>query len=186
MKKYFLLIISIISFTTIFAQEEYSRPVKDNSKFWDRVYFGGGAGAGFGNITQIQVNPRIGYGVTDRLIAGIGINYFYSRINYDKIYGSGGTFSTSVYGNTLFSSFSILENVAALAEYEALNWEYYDYDVNDYRRSWISSVFVGGSYRQPIGKKGFMELGMLYNLNYQNQKVSPYSSPWVPRVSIYF
>ena len=76
--------------------------------------------------------------------------------------------------------------VAALAEFEALNWEYYDFDVNDYRRGWVNSVFVGGSYRQPIGKKGFMELAMLYNLNYQNQKVSPYPSPWVPRVSIFF
>lgn len=174
-------------FLPVTAQDDYSRPVNGGkSKIWDRMYFGGGAGMSFGTITQIQLNPRVGYGITERLMAGVGLNYFYSKINYDKIYGSGGTYSSSIYGTTVFSSFRLLENLAILAEYEALNWEYYDFDIFDYRRDWIHSVFVGASYRQYIGKKGFMELSMLYNLNYANQKISPYPSPWVPRVSFYF
>lgn len=186
MKNSILTLLFVTICISLYAQDDYSRSVNNKSKFWDKVYFGGGASVGFGTITQIQAYPRIGYAITDDLIAGVGINYLYSKINYTKLYGSGGTVSSSIYGGTLFSSYRILENIAAQVEYEALNWEFYDIDILDYRRDWINSFFIGGSYRQPIGRKGFVELTLLYNLSYENQKVSPYSSPWVPRISFYF
>ena len=78
----------------------------------------------------------------------------------------------------------IYKTAFAHIEYEALNFDYYNVTTSDYERKWVGSFFVGGGFRQAFGKNGYLQLMLLYNLNHQ--ALSPYSSPWVPRISIFF
>ena len=46
------------------------------NKLSDRIYFGGGGGFSAGtNFTSISLAPQVGYKITDRYSAGIGITY---------------------------------------------------------------------------------------------------------------
>ena len=173
-----------------FSQDEdYSKePVKKNDKptfgkFTDRLVFGGGAGFQFGTETNITLMQKAGYYVNDNFLVGAGFTYIYYKVNYDQMYGYGGTFKTSLYGASLFADYFIMENFIVHFEPELLNFEFKDLNTGYTDRSTLSSFFIGAGYRSKISNKGFVELLLLYNLNYKEN--SPYSSPFVPRISFF-
>jgi len=187
-----ILFLSVIGFNQLHAQDnDYSREKdktekprdekkkKPSDKDWDKIVIGGGLGMQFGSQTYIEISPKIGYKLTEKSLVGTGITYQY----YSADLGTLGKIKTSVYGGSIFTSYEPIENFFGWAEYELLNFEYYDLN-NELARKWIGSPFIGIGYRQPIGNKGFIQLTFLYNLNYSSE--SPYSSAWVPRVSIFF
>lgn len=185
-----ILLLSFFGITLTFSQDEdYSKePVKTNGsssthKILDRMVFGGGAGLQFGSETNISLMPKAGYYFTDNFLAGAGLTYIYYKINFDRIYGYGGTYQTSVYGGSLFGDFFIMDNLFLHAEPEFLNYEMYDYKTGNETRTWVSSYFVGAGYRSKISKKGFVAIMLLYNLNYKEN--SPYGSPFMPRISFF-
>ena len=195
MKKIFLHIIlplMLIGINQLKAQDnDYSRdknrPVKpkdedkekrETSDIWDKIVIGGGLGLQLGTQTYIEVSPKIGYHLTDQALIGAGFNYIY----YSEDMGANGKFKTSVYGGSIFGSYEPIENIFGWAEYELLNFEFYNIN-NELGRKWVSSPFIGVGYRQPIGNRGFIQFVFLYNLNYNSD--SPYSGPWVPRISIF-
>ncbi|MBT3301829.1 MAG: hypothetical protein HOD63_05805 [Bacteroidetes bacterium] len=170
-----------------FAQDDFYRSDRDEEEpsFKDRIHLGGGAGVQFGNRTVIEISPKLAIEITDKLYVGLGVSYSYYKINLDRIYGSGGLYQTSIYGGSVFANYLLLKNVFAHAEYEALNFEQYDNLAQEFNRRWIGSFLVGGGYRQYFNnEKSYLQVMLLYNLNFQPN--SPYSSPLVPRVQIYF
>ncbi|HPD66151.1 MAG TPA: hypothetical protein P5050_11345 [Bacteroidia bacterium] len=184
----FLVVFSFLSFAQEEEDEKYSRNIPNKEKkadILDRIHFGGGAGAQFGARTYIQVAPQAGFDITKRFTGGLGINYTYYRYNLDVIYGSGGIYQSSIYGGTTFLNYRLFESVLLHTEYEALNYEYYDNTLPGFNRRWLGSFFIGGGYRQYFNEgRSYIQVLLLYNLNYQPN--SPYSSPLVPRISIYF
>jgi hypothetical protein len=186
-----ILFITVVVVNAIAQVESYSREIRidttrkaknSNSEIEKRVLWGGGVGLQVGNPTYIELSPKIAYRITNRLMGGGGISYLYYREDLAS-YGVNDHFETSIYGGTLFAKFDIYSGLFAHTEYEALNFKYYNAGASDYRRKWLGSFFVGGGYKQMISDNGFIELMILYNLNYQS--LSPYSSPWVPRISIF-
>lgn len=157
------------------AQEK----AKPQKRFWDNVYTGGGLGASFGDATVINASPILGYNITKRLSAGIGITYTYYRNN--KL-----DYQTNIYGGSVFSRFLILENLFAHAEYEMLSFESEVVDPSGSfittKRINVPSLFVGGGYRQPIVGNTAINLMVLYNLLYT--PISPYPQPYVIRMSV--
>jgi hypothetical protein len=209
--KYFLvLFVSIISFSGI-AQEssrdenstyEYYKEDNDQenqstqqsdmqnqgSSLSDRVFFGGGFGASFGDYIFISVSPIIGYRISDRLSAGLRMMYQYTTFEYyvsplDKERYNGHDF-----GAGPFARYMIYGPVYLQAEYEYLNYNALYTDGTN-RRTSFDSFMAGGGLAQPIGRNAAFFMTILYNFSYQNFDKTgvfrhPYNSPWVFRIGI--
>ena len=155
-----------------FAQREiYS----DSIPFKDRLYFGGNLGLQFGTVTLVDVSPLVGVMITPRLSGGLGATFQYYDDN--RFQGAEGT----SYGGRIFGRYNILPNIFAQAEYESINWEAYDYFVEDFRRTWSNALFLGAGYFAPFGNRGGANFTFLYNVLHDNHN-SYYAEPYVIRV----
>lgn len=158
---------------------------KDNEDFKklpfkDRARLGGSFGLSFGSVTNVNLSPMAGYELTEKLLAGVGLTGMYFRSKYYGI-------NSLYYGGRGFLMYNIFPMVNLNAEIEAMNVE-----ASYQRRQWLASPLLGASYSQPIGGKLIKAVHMtvLYNLSYHNQidkysgqNLSPYSSPFVFRVT---
>ena len=155
-----------------FAQREiYS----DSTSFKDRLYFGGNLGFQFGTITLIDVSPLVGVMITPRLSGGLGGTFQYYDDN--RFQGGQGT----SYGGRAFGRYNILPNIFTHVEYESINWNAYDFNVENFRRVWTNALFIGGGYFAPFGSRGGANFTFLYNVLHDNRN-SYYSEPYVIRV----
>lgn len=169
------LFLFICTGTAAFAQrdiEEFDEPT-----IWDRMYFGGGGTLQFGDITIIGASPIVGYMITNRLSAGVGVTYQY--INYRFI-----DWSTNTYGGRVFTRYNITPAIFAMGEYESLNMELHGRNT-DLPRVWVDRLLLGGGYFQPFGRRGGVNIGLMYDFLYM-QGSSPYRSPWVYRFGFTF
>ena len=174
----FFLLINSIAFS---QEEDYSRDHDSRKSFGNserKFVFGGGGGLQFGNPTLIELSPKFGYRLTENLLIGSSITYMYYRKEY-----SFGTYELNHYGGSVFANYLFLEKFFPHVEYELLNIEYINYHYENSRK-WVQSVFVGGGYYQQLGANAFVQFMLLYNLTHD--EYSPYSSPFVPRIGIYF
>lgn len=154
----------------------------------EKLFFGGGFGAGFGNYTFISVSPIIGYRVSSRLAAGVRFMYQYTTFeyinqNFDKERYNGNDFGVSP-----FARFMVYGPAFLQAEYEYMSYDALYYDGTK-RRANFDSFLAGAGIAQPIGQRASFFLTVLYNFSYQNFDNtgvyrSPYDSPWVFRVGI--
>jgi hypothetical protein len=173
MKKIIILsVFCILSLQSSIAQVRLTERPSDEPResFGDRLFFGGGFGLQFGTQTYIEVAPLVGYKLTDRLSTGISLKYIYYKFK-DDIYD----YSTHIYGGGPFTRFFIIPEAFLHAEFEILNLEVPDPLSNRYFRENITSVFLGGGYRQMIGDHSSLDLLLLYNIN--ESRNSPYVNP---------
>ncbi len=175
MKKLFIaFVICRSSFIIGFSQDfnpPAPKPEKEKKPFWswDKVYGGGGIGLQFGNITLVNVAPDIGYKITERYSAGVGIRYIYlgdRRINPP--------YEMSIYGGSFFNRFIITDFLFAHAEYEILNGPWY-YPYNSKRFN-LNNVWVGGGLRQAVGNAS-LNIMALWNLN--DELFNPFPNPQI-------
>ena len=158
---------NIVFICLLFFTISSSITAQENSGSWtDRIFTGGNLGLQFGTTTVIDVSPLIGYRITDKLGAGITATYKYYRFRTNI-----GDYTTSIYGGGLFGRYLITENLFAHAEYEILNgpWRFDDERYN------ITSILIGGGYRQPLSDRIFLNLLVLWNIN--DSADSPYNNP---------
>jgi hypothetical protein len=185
--RFFLgLFLALIMSLSVFSQENNEQ--ENNEITWrDRLFFGGCVGLQIGSPTIIELAPQAGYRITSRLSAGIGAKYEYYKNS------RGYQYETSVYGGNVFSSCVLWKNfisegssLLAHAEYEALSLErkYFEYpDTNESGRFILNSFLVGGGMRQRIGRRSYLNILILWNLN--ETTYSPYQNP-ILRVSFQF
>ncbi|HRH67353.1 MAG TPA: hypothetical protein PLU53_13705 [Bacteroidia bacterium] len=172
MKKYNFLFLLAFSISPAFAQENTPpTPMAGpppRSSFWDHLFTGGNLGLQFGTQTVIDIAPVIGYKITENFAMGVGIKYLYYKDNYYH-------YSTNIYGGSIFARHMIIENLFAHAEVEVLNMEVPEI----YRvvRKNITSVLLGGGYRQMLGERASVNFLLLYNVN--ESRYSPYINPVV-------
>jgi hypothetical protein len=152
---------------------------KEAKAIQNRIFFGGGLGLQFGSVTYIEVSPIVGYRVTEKLSAGAGLRYIYSKYNDDYFSNLSRGYETSIYGWSVFGRYFIIPNLFAHAEFEMLNLEVPTgiSSTGEYKldRDWISSTFVGGGYAQPLGGRSAILLSVLWNLT--EETYTPYSNP---------
>ncbi|HNS18788.1 MAG TPA: hypothetical protein PKH94_09025 [Bacteroidales bacterium] len=134
------------------------------SAFKDRIFVGGNLGVQFGTVTLVDVSPLVGYRITDRLNAAVGIIYQYYHEEYYQY-----KYSTHIFGGRTWLRYYIFQGLFAHAEYELLNYDPYDTFLENNRIS-VSSYLLGGGYTQWIGGSSFLSLTVLWDLN-----ESPYS-----------
>jgi len=175
----FLLFFMVLFLGTIsigFAQRDFYKEEGEKVPLSERLYFGGNFGLQFGRVTYIEASPLTGVMITDRYSVGLGITYQY--LNYKDFPNA----SSSVYGGRVFNRYNILTNFFAHAEFESLNVELIRETGTGYEefREWVPGLFLGGGYFVPFGKRGGINLTVLYNVLYDNLK-SPYNEPYVIR-----
>lgn len=172
MKKiYFLASLFLLSFASVAQDEGGFRFERE------RVFTGGNLGMQFGNYTVIDISPQMGYFFNDRFAAGIGAIYQYFG-HKDKTYPVN-SFQTHFYGGRTFARLYFFESVFAHAEYEVLSLETKYFDPYNLRhqtpRFWVSSVLLGGGYRQFISEFSSINLMVLWNIN--ETVDTPYRNP---------
>lgn len=164
----FVLFLSSFGFSQDFNPPEPKKEEKKPFWSWDRVYGGGGIGLQFGTITLVNVAPDIGYKVTERYSAGIGIRYIYFA---DRRYTP--PFELNIYGASFFNRFIITDFLFAHAEYEVLNGPW---NPNINRRYNLNNVWVGGGLRQVAGNAA-INIMALWNLN--EEPYNPFPNPQI-------
>jgi len=96
------------------AKGQYTNENKaQKPDFKSRLFFGGGFGLQFGSTTLIELSPLVGYMITPKFSVGISPTYKY--YHYNAPYGA---VNTNVFGGSIFSRYSIFQNVFAHVEYE--------------------------------------------------------------------
>ena len=155
-----------------------------NNSFRDRLFFGGNFGLMIGTLTDIEISPHVGYYITSRWAAGIGVIYeYYNNRDHFIIYDLTGRIigtervETHIWGGRLFTNYVIVNNINdfvplgfnfrifAHAEYEALSYEKKFFDYHKTGREIQHSILAGGGLRFPSGKRSSMNLTVLWNLN---------------------
>jgi hypothetical protein len=166
----------------------------NNKRFIDRLVYGGNLMLELGNPTYVDLSPLIGYRITPRLQAGIGATYVYYRasISYYDQYGNLiGTVpvTSTLYGGRLYTQYDLLHDALRANdklfghfEYEILNVPYVN-NLGTTGRAWMESPYIGVGYRSPIGRNGYINLTVLYNIDYARfQNINPYGSPLAIRI----
>lgn len=145
----------------------------------DRWYFGGGLGAGFGDVTFVTVAPFAGYRVTDDFSVGAGLQY---RYRHDDRFGR--DLNTTDYGGSLFARHRVTGPFFVQGEYEYLSYQYFN-SRSEKARTGVSSLLAGGGISQPLGSHASFFALALYNFSYAGYSApAPYSSPWVIRFGV--
>jgi len=145
---------------------------EEKEPFFDRLYYGGGFGASFGTITQVQLSPTVFYKATKRFHPGIATRYVY--------YGMPG-YNEHIWGGSAIARYFVLQDVSVLknvyihAEQEVLNGQWAS---NTIERSNVHSTFLGGGALISLGGSFYMNASVLYRFNY-NQTYNPYTNPVV-------
>jgi hypothetical protein len=167
--------------TPLPAQEPSAPAAPTSSGGFDKtkLTFGGGLGGSFGDVDVIEIWPRVGYRFTPKWDAGVGLQFRYTN---DDRYAE--DFSATDYGVDLYTSYRVIPQLSADAEYRWLSYEYYDFD-SDSERDTDGSLFLGGSFIQPMSKNAALMIGVLYNVTYDdNDALSPYDDPWIYRIGV--
>ena len=142
-----------------------------NSNWQDRIYFGGGFGLSGGSWgTSIQLSPIVGYMITSRLSAGVGVSYEYYKF---------GNFDDNRWGGSVFMRVNLFKQIFAYGRYEFLNYSY-NYDKNN--RRMIDRLPLGLGLSQPLGRRSSLNFLAAYDVLHEDN--GPYGSPWI--FSVFF
>lgn len=171
------LLLIAVSLNAIALEHKQSDSTKQNSNFWDKVYFGGNIGMQFGSSTLIEVSPLVGYRITPKFSAGVGITYQYFHYRYNRY-----NIETNVYGGRVFGRYFFMPFLFGHVEYEYLNLEAFDF-YPQRRRVDVGSLLGGGGYAQQLGPRSAIIAMILYN--FTESVYTPYTNPIV-RIGVTF
>jgi hypothetical protein len=147
----------------------------------DKLYFGGGVGASFGDIDYVELAPLVGYRLHPRVATGVRLFY---RWKSDDRYAN--SVSTSDYGGNLFMNLSVFGPWFGAVEYEYVDYEYATPLGATFRES-DSNLLAGVGFSRRAGGRAGLYATALYNFSYDdNDPFEPYDSPWVYRVGVTF
>jgi hypothetical protein len=178
-RSFYLLLIS--AFLFCLNQDAIAQSNEEAAKpsLSDKIFWGGGMGLSFGDITFVSVSPMVGYRVTPRLGVGLGLLYTYRSDNRFKP-----KLTTSDYGGNIFAQYIVAPPFFLQAQYEYINYEYYSGNDLDKARRDFNGAYGGGGLFQPVGRNSAFFISAMYNFNFDNNAVipGPYNSPWIIRV----
>ena len=179
MRKIILLLI-LFSSAQLMAQQSV-KGLKANDIH--RFFSGGNLGLSFGSETYIDIEPILGYKITDHLQAGVGFKYIYDKTNYYGI-----DYHTNIIGGMQFSRLFLFKNIFAEQEFEYNNYSQpIGIDANNnlvYGHAGFPALFVGGGLYQPISGNAGFTMMVLYDLIQDPH--SYYNSPLSIRGGINF
>ena len=165
-KLYVILLTGLMLFSISNNATAQNRPA-----WMDKVYVGGGLG-GFSissDAVFVSANGLVGYKFTDKLEAGMGLNYQYAKNKIIDV-------SYNDWGLNWFAMYHVYSPAFLMARYEILFLD----EVGNY-----DTFLIGGGISQPAGSRAAINFYALYNVTY-NTNLPPgspengrYDSPWV-------
>ena len=192
MKRIFVVLLLCLGFISAQAQEVYnSSGRKGEAKFAkketgfdpSRVIFGGGLGLGFGSgYFYGGLSPVVGYMITDKFAAGIGLSYQYYRNKFDEVsaYDYNGNYAgdyqfdrkSSIYTGSLWARYIVWKNLFVQVQPEILNVDkYQNFRIDNFNvvhadnvRQWAPAALVGLGLRQPITRNASLILLAMYDV----------------------
>lgn len=202
MKKYPILILTMLSFVTIAVAQYTPTPLQQQAapppppsnqeepkKGFDpsRLVFGGMLGASFGNYTFVNVSPQVGYMFNQYITAGAGISYLYNSYTYSN----GDKENYNFAGLNLFARVFPVRFLYISAQPE-MNYSWGKYKFGSYTNApdyslgseWVPAVLVGGGVVLSPNGRGGMLVGIQYDL-IQNSR-SPYGTKPYLNISFAF
>ncbi len=189
-----IILVCCLSFQT-WAQHnsESDKPNKKENREENKPYlfWGGSLWFGFGTYTYADVNAIFGVQLNKRINLGLTGKYQYYKEKDLLSSGDFQTFETNVYGGSVFSQVTVVEDfrnlfkvkghsgIIAHVEYEFLNTDYNFVHFNDVSsdrsRYWLHNTLVGGGYFQQLGKKAKSYIVLLWNVTQSDD--NPYTYP---------
>ena len=152
-------------------------PTKKSSKsLSEQLYFGGNVGLSFGSYTMVGLYPIIGYKITPKLSSGIKVTYQYIS---DSRYST--TYTSSNYGGSVFARYRVIPLLYAHVEYEAINYDLYDYSTNSSSREWVPFLYMGAGLSKSMGGNAWLNIQVLFDVLQSSN--SPYND-WDPFYSV--
>ena len=193
-----------------FAQEVYSssgRPIteaeregkKEPVKGFDpsRLIFGGGFIFGIGSgYTNLGISPVVGYAITDKFSAGIGLGYQYFKFDISVVDQfntpiASYKFKTSIYTGSVWARYLVFQNIFVHVQPEINSLEiqssnpYFDANGNiqiDKTRTTVPSLLAGIGLRQPISNRVSILAMALYDI--LQEPNSPYRNTIDLRIGV--
>lgn len=186
MKK--LLLVIFLSFVACGLRAQYLETEPPPSPV-QRIFYGGDLDLAFGTVTQISLSPQVGYRITNRFSAGVGIDYMFV---YSEFYN----FKGSIFGGNVFASFTVIKSIGDLIPFFRTDMGILIYGQFSYTNMGkfytvlsaeepmrIASPMLGLGFQVPIGRRSYMVLSVMYNFN--ESMYSLYSNP-VVKISYQF
>ena len=152
--------------TTIKVKVKEEKEYKEPTPFKDRFFTGGGFGLAFGNFTNVQLAPILGYQITDWFAAGLGLTY---------IYEGNGIVSYNYLGKKVFIQGMVYKGFFGHVEYETFSLLG--------EKGSADAILGGAGYRQMASNKLGIDLMLLLNLNQSANSL--YRDPFVYRFGLY-
>ncbi len=164
-RKILLTLLIFCNLTFFYAQQAKS---KQKSDFWKHVQLGGGLTLDFGNrTTNLGIAPSVLYNFNEKISAGIGISYLYSK---HRDYAS----AVNSYGGSIISLYNPVKGLQISGEYE------HTYLTNGSASRDVPALFFGVGYTAVKN----MAVGLRYDVLYNDKSL--YSSALTPFVRVYF
>ena len=149
---------------------------KSKSDFWEKVQFGGGVGASFGNnYTDVSLAPGAIYNFNEYLAAGIGLQGSYVRVRNN--------YNSYIYGGSIVGLVNPIEQIQISVELEQVrvNSEFEILGEDSIKRNfWNTALFLGLGYRTQN-----VTIGARYNVLHDKNKAVYYEA-FMPFVRVYF
>jgi hypothetical protein len=122
-----------------------------------RIYYGGGIGFSISSqITQISLQPHVGYKLNKKTSIGASVRYEYFK---DERYIP--TAESQSYGGGIFSRHRFHKQVYGQAE---LSFTHYDWSGGLGGSSNVPFFLLGGGYAQPLSPNTFLTVDVMYDL----------------------
>ncbi len=123
-----------------------------------RIRIGGTFGLQFGTFTYVNLSPTVGYMVIkNRLELGGGPIFIFERYRFSGYQD----FKFFVYGPDVYARGYLWKGLYLESRYDLVNKpSYFDFS----KKIWVSHLLLGAGYAAPLGKVGFLDVSMLFNV----------------------
>jgi hypothetical protein len=137
-----------------------------------RVFVGGEIGATFGDYTQINISPMIGYRFSEEISAGVQFiyNHSWQYINKDQVNQT--TLQSNTYGGNMFLQYNPVSNFYLKGEFEYDSYTNYATTQGTKVTQAVPFIFLGAGYSTPISKYATFNAGI--KVDVLNNENSPY------------
>ncbi|TLX77494.1 hypothetical protein E9993_02330 [Labilibacter sediminis] len=142
-----------------------------NKSFKDKLYTGGsfGLSGNFSDYLSLRVSPIIGARISPKFYTGLGFEYIYTKdTRYSK------DISSNDYGGRFFGQYNFVPQLFAHAEFAGYSYESFFITGDKAGRNFVPFIWLGGGYRQYIGKNSFISARLLFDV--LQDKNSPYDA----------
>ena len=158
MKLIFTILIAALPLFGITQEKDSTDQTKEPFSLKDKLFWGGNFGLAFGTNSYVDISPKLGYKLTEKLSAGIGLKYQY--IGYNDPH-SNYKESFSFYGGSVFSRYNLTNELFLMGEYESLNIK--NFWISNYG-GWTDFFLVGAGYHHNFGGVSAVFAQVMYDV----------------------